>query len=256
MLFLHIFYFYGQQLAEYQSRLQRVARFFRMHMHLDNVVVVHQNHAVADAFQIAAKLLRVFLAFKVASHDKFGAIGKVDDLIEFRGGVSEKVGFSRLLLGGVRLVQNDGTVLKYAQHSVQNITESFSSGIDYSRLFQYGQQFRCFFQCFGSALANRAPYINDVIVDGCRRLALFAGNAGNGQDGSLRRLHHGLIRGLHANTQSVGQIGAADFFHSLNPLGEAAEQNGEDDPGVAPCAVEHGGSCGARDFACAAVGIF
>ncbi len=67
------------------------------------------------------------------------------------------------------------------------------------------------------------------------------GQAGDGEDGALGGLHHRLIGGGHAEVQGDGQIPAVDGLLVLDRLGKAAEQQGQDDAGVAPGAPQQGG---------------
>lgn len=59
MLLFHILDLNGKKLAKYKRRLKRIAGLFRMHMHFDDLFIVHNNYTVADPFQILAKLLRI-----------------------------------------------------------------------------------------------------------------------------------------------------------------------------------------------------
>ena len=57
--------------------------------------------------------------------------------------------------------------------------------------------------------------------------------AGDGEDRALGGLHDGLIGGLDAGGQRGGKIAAVGLLHALERLGKAAEQQREDDAGVA-----------------------
>ena len=57
-------------------------------------------------------------------------------------------------------------------------------------------------------LQTALPHVDGVVVDLGRRAALLAGQARHGEDGALGGLHDGLVRGLHAHAERVGEIGA------------------------------------------------
>ena len=69
----------------------------------------------------------------------------------------------------------------------------------------------------------------------------LGGEAGDGEDGALGRLHHRLVGGGNTLLHSGGKVPGGGGLLALEALGEAPEQQGEDDAGVAPGPPEEGG---------------
>ena len=218
MLLFHILDLNGEKLAKYKRRLKRIAGLFRMHMHFDDLFIVHNNYTVADPFQILAKLLRIFFAIRVASHNKFGAIGEMDLLIEFRRSIAEE--FVRAQVGSIRwrFIYDYFVIFKDGHHTVKDVAQTLAAGIHHAGLLQDGQQLRCFLQCFGSSLADGTPHIDRVVVDLGGRFAFFIGYTGNRQNGPLGRLHNGFVGSFHTDTKRICQFCAIDFFAALYPF--------------------------------------
>ena len=76
MLLTHVFNFDIDKLTEFKTLLNGIAGLIRVDMNLDNLLVVHNDHAVAYGLEICAKLARVSVSLAVGN--KFGAIGESD----------------------------------------------------------------------------------------------------------------------------------------------------------------------------------
>ena len=175
-----------------------------MHVGFDDFVIIHNNHAVADSFQISPKLQRTGSDLRITAYNKFRAVGKGDVLVKFSRGVPEEIiGADRLgnRTGGRRLlfVGNNIAVLEYGHHPFKNQAQSFSAGIHHACLFQNRQKLRRSPQRVGSALADGGPYEHRVLVFLCGRAAFLVGDPGDRKDRALSWLHHRLIGGLHAD---------------------------------------------------------
>ena len=90
--------------------------------------------------------------------------------------------------------------------------------------------------------------MNGLLQDILHTVALLGGlhgavsrQTGDREHGALGGLHHGAVGSGHALLHGGGQQHAVGFVHALEVLGDAAEQQGEDDAGVAPSAPQQGG---------------
>ena len=73
---------------------------------------------------------------------------------------------------------------------------------------------------------------------------MLGGDAGYREDGSLRRLHNRLIGRLNAFVECERKIRTGSLGAGLEMLGHAAEQERQDDAGVAARAAQQGGCRG------------
>ncbi len=103
-----------------------------------------------------------------------------------------------------------------------------------SGFFQHREHFRRLFQRFFRLVYNRRKDLDRVVGQkgglgpGLRRLP------GDGEDGPLGRLHNRLIGRLDADRERVGEVGAVRLHLAGKAFGEAAEEEGKDNPRVAP----------------------
>ena len=84
MLLFHVFDFYGQQGTEFQCFCERHTRLLRVYMHLDDLLVIDHNNAVAEGFEEQTQLVRLGGDFRVAADDELRAVGEVDLAVKFR----------------------------------------------------------------------------------------------------------------------------------------------------------------------------
>ena len=247
MLLLHVFNFHGEQLAVLKSGLQCIAGVLCMHVGLDDLVVVHHHHAVADGLQEQAQLQGVLLDLRVTAHDKLGAVGKVDLAVEFRGHVPEEFrGLLGLFLFGEAAFQHDAAA-EHAEHSLENEAQPLAAGVHNPSLFQHRQQVGGVLQSVCGAHAGGVPHLNGIAAQLQGFTAPFGSDSGHGEDSAFRGLHYSLVGLVHAQLQRGHQVFGGDLLLALQALGDAPEQQGQNDAGVAPGAPQHGGS---RLFRC------
>ena len=73
--------------------------------------------------------------------------------------------------------------------------------------------------------------------------------AGDGEHGALSGLHHRPVGGDDPGVQGIGQVDAIHGLLILHHLGKAPEDQGQNDPGVAPGPPEHGRGADGRGLA-------
>ena len=72
----------------------------------------------------------------------------------------------------------------------------------------------------------------------CKVSCRVAGQAGDGKDGALGRLHDGFIRRFHTGGQRLGKVLAVCFQLSLERFGKAPEQKRKNDARVSARAAQ------------------
>ena len=207
-----------------------------MDMHLDDLVVVHQYEAVAQLGQERPEILRVMVIFP--GNNELGAVGEGDVL-----GI--EVGEVRALLGlrhRAVLGQHHVLALQGAEHGFQRYDPALAAGVHNTGLFQHG----VLVDGIGQRLHG---FLNGCFVDEFDKVvlpggvgSLGRGQAGDGEDGAFGGLHDGLVSGVNAFLQRLRPQNAVAFLAALQALGNAPEQQRQNDAGIAPCAPQHGGS--------------
>ena len=235
----HVLDLRGDERAILQSCLQSQSGIVGMDMDLDDLIVVHQNQAVAQGCQISTQFLGVLVVF--TGHDELGAVAEGNiSIVKIREG---SLLFGRcsscIAFGGHDVLASQGR-----QHGFQSGQPALAAGIHNAGLFQdrvlvdgVSQSDLCFF--------------NGSFVDKFQEVVLLSGipclgssQAGDGQDGSLCGLHDSLVGCIDAFLQSVCPQNTVTFLFTLQSLGNAPQQEGEDDAGVASGAPQHGRSRG------------
>ena len=242
VLLLHVLNLHGEQLAVFETGLQGVAGIFGVHMHLDDLFVVRHQHAVANGFQVEPQLHGLLGSVRVPADDELGAVGKVNLAVELSGGAFEELGG---LLGPLLLREaglNDNAAPEDAEHALQNQAEALSARIHHPGPLEHRQQLGSLLQGLRGPHAHRVPHphgLGGPVVQSVP--ALLGGHPGHGENGALGGPGYGLIGLLHAQVQSLEKGWSVRPLQVPQALGHAPEQQGEDDPGVAPGPPQHGG---------------
>ena len=132
------------------------------------------------------------------------------------------------------------------QHPFEDGHEAHAAGIHDAGLFQHGILMDGVRQGgLGGGDGIVHNVLNGVVLLGLPGAGL-GGDAGDGQNCALGRLHDGLVGHPHAVAQRFGETGSVQLLLALEGFGEAAKEEGENDPGVAACAAEQcrGGGVG------------
>ena len=134
--------------------------------------------------------------------------------------------------------------MQLVQHTLQNDQETLAAGIHHPRLFQHGVLVDGVVQGSGALFNGGLEDRFQVSVLPGGSGGPGGGHAGDGEDGALGRLHHRLIGGGHAKVQGHGQVGPVHGGLVPHRLGKAAEQQGQDDAGIAPGSPQQRGGGG------------
>ena len=246
MLDAHVLHLDGFELAVLYRLGQGFARVVGVHMHLDDVVVVHHDHTVADGVQISPQPQRIPVVPFITCNDILGAVCKGDVGVEGSGGADGLYSGCSFFLS---VPGDDFSAIEYVEHGAQDDTQALSARVHHACFLQHRQQ-------LGGTLQGGVCFVADGRPDRFRGGILFrglpalvGGFPGHGEDGALGGLHDRLIGGLHPERQGCRQIGPIGFLPALEPLGEAPEQQGQDDARIAPRAPQQSGGRRVGGFA-------
>ena len=212
---------------------------------LEAVVVLADDQTVADAVQIGLKGLQPLVGRGFADNEH-GVEGE-GDLLRGNGRV---VGLALHLRLPLAVPLGHGHAPQGVQHALEDHQEALAAGVHHTGLLQDGVH-------LGGVLQGELPLGDGGLQHGLRVVGGLAGcvggpgrrQAGDGEDGALGGLHHRLVGGGHAEVQGDGQIATVDAVLVLDRLGKAAEEQGQNDAGVAPGAPQQGGGVGGGGLA-------
>ena len=230
MLVAHVFDLHGLERAVGQRLGQHLAGHVRVHVHLDDLVVVDHDDTVAEILQERAQELRALAV--LARDDKLRAVAERD-----LAGV--ELGEVRALFRCLRGSRSGGghggggAALQIAEHGVHDEHEALAAGIDHACAAQHGVDVLRVGQRLARGGEQRIEHALKV------RAVLGEGHGGlraqtaDGEDCALGRLHDGLVGGVHAGGDGGGKFRRARSLAALEGLGDPAEQQRQNDAGVA-----------------------
>ena len=194
-----------------------------MDVNLEGFVILADDQTVADAAQIFPQAVQ--RAVRGLAHDEHGVEGEGDVLIADGGKV-------RLLLG-LLLHLGDLLAPQGAEHALQNNEIAFAAGIHHAGLLQHRIHLRGLRQRGITGLDGLLQHVVGVVPLACRLQRALGGQTGHGEHRALCGLHHRTVGGGHALLHGGGQLCAVRLRHALQSLAHAAEQQGQNDAGVA-----------------------
>ena len=235
MLRAHILYLCQLQHAVLLRFVERVAGGVGVHVHLERLVVLADDKAVADTVEERAVGREVNIRIALA-HDEHRVEGKGDVLrVEnVKGALSRVLDLHRALRG-------DDLPAQGGEDSCEHDHIALAARIDNARLFQHGiEVYRV-----GKRVAAGGDGALKRMLQRCagiRRLCRRLGReAGDCEYGALGGLHDRLVRRVHAVVERAGKFHRARRFHTFQALCNAAEQKREDNAGIAARAAQQPG---------------
>ncbi len=242
MLFHHVFNDEIAQFAQLQAVLQGLAGIVGVHMYLDQRQIAHDQHAIADAIEMAAEggdiaglgVHAQMLNQELCAVGIFGLFVVIVYKVLYRGGGvhGSKVDMLSAQRSGIACIDAQQAaaarihhtgLLEGRQHIGGELENVFTAGKDYA-------------------------HQRIIIIGGGLRLfyGFFSNDARDSQDGALLGAHDGLISHLRTCLQRLGKLDGGNLFNALQRAREAAEQLGQDDAAVAARAAQRalGQSCG------------
>ena len=210
---------------------QRLTGNVRVDMHLEGLVVLADDDAVADGVQISAQGLKIDILARLAHNI---------DRIEGEGNVAvAQLGKVCLLLHlSRRRVGLDLNAAVHGEHCLQHIQPALAARVHDARLFQHG----VLMDGLGQRLlgGGHRRLQNGLNIRAFRGQRIGCGNARDGQNSSLGGLHDGLVGRLHAAVQRCREQHAVAVLRALEGLGDAAEEQRQDNAGVTARTAQHG----------------
>ena len=214
-----------------------------MYMDLDDLIIRDGDDTVADGLKEQSQLIGVGVDLGISADDELGAIGKVDDLVEFSGSRTEEV--LRGIVadsGGLFLIFYDDAVADNGKHTLEDRQDTLAACVDNACLFQNGQHLGRLLQRVCGSVTDDLPQHGGIVLCLKRFQTCLIAHAGNGQDGTLGRLGNSVVSRFYTQTQRMDDILAGSLDLALESLGDTAEQQRGDNTGVAACAAKHRGS--------------
>ena len=236
VLLAHVFDLHLEQRAVGKRFGQDRAGDVRMDVDFYDLVVVHDDDAVAQGLKEAAQqggLLAV-----LTSADELRAVGEG---YLTRGEVGEIGPLLRLGLVFRRgLGGDEGLAAQDGERRLQDEDIALAARVHDAGTGENGVEVYRVSQSLDGGLHGAGEHelkVGAVLgeLDGGAR-----GHAGDGEDGALGGLHDSLVGGVHSVAHRGGIELGVGLLSALEPLGEAAEEQGEYDAGVASRAAEHG----------------
>ena len=238
MLHLHVLDLGKLERAVFLRLCQGFAGDVRVDVDLEGFVVLADDDAVADGVEVGAQRREVNVLVRLA-HD----IHRVEGKCDLAGVELGEVGLlADLLRPAIGLGGLDLHAAVDGEHGLEHIQPALAACVHDARLLQDGVLVHGLRQRLGGRADRRFQDGFAVRAAVGRFHGRVGGNAGHGQDRALRRLHHGLVGRLDAAAQGHRQLLARAGLYALQGLGEAAEQQREDDAGIAARAAQHGRS--------------
>ena len=207
-----------------------------MDVDLKGLVILADDERVADRIKILAQRLNGF-----AEH-----LADNEDRVEGEGDVLKRQRAEiRLVLCTFRGKLGHFLAAQRGEHAAQNHQKALAAGIDNAGFLQHGIHVDRFFERGFTLSDGLLQNVLDAVVFlACFHRAV-GGKAGDGQDRALRGLHDRVVGGRDALLHGGGKSAAVSGFE---PLGDAAEKEREDDPGVAARTAQQGACGHGRDL--------
>ena len=214
----------------------------RMNMNLERLVVLADNKAVSDAGKVCAVRGQINIRLVLSDYEHgIKGIGYLRCVKNIE--CTAFVGYRR---GGHRLGGDLYLAAQISKHSFKDNYVALAAGINNARLAQNGVNVHGVVKCLFSRLYGGVEHRLNVLGILCKAHRRGGRHACNRENSTLGRLHDRLVGCIDTVIHSGGKFLCADGLHALESARNSAEQQGQDNSGVA--------SCAAQQCACNAVG--
>ena len=207
--------------------VQRVARDVRVDVNLENLVVVADNQAVADAVEIGAQRFQIDVG-RLLAHNV--------DRVESKGDILSRVVFGRVvvhdLLNAHLILGRKNLALQRREHRLEDDHVAHAARVHDPGLLKH----RVEVESVGQSLVARGDrglkglLKTRLVVRGFDRG--LGGQARDREDGPLGGLHDGLVGGVDALLQGGGKALCVGLMQPFELAGDPAKQQAQDDAGV------------------------
>ena len=235
MLGAHVLYLRQLQHAVLLRLVERVAGGVGVHVHLERLVVLADDKAVADAVEERAVRREVDVGIGLA-HDEHRVEGESYVLR-----VENVKGALPLVLDLDRAVGGDDLPAQGGEDRAEYDHVALAARVDDARLFQHGVEVYRVGQRVvsgGDGAFKRMLQRGTGVRRLCRRLGR---EAGYGEYGAFGGLHDRLVRRVNTVVERAGKFHRARGLHALEALCDAAEQQRQYNAGVAARAAQQFG---------------
>ena len=231
MLLMHILNFYIGQLTVFDALLNRLSGRVRVDMDGYILSVIRDGDALADSFEICAQLADILVA--LAAGDELRAVGVAAVCGVF---VRFLFAFRFLRLVGVKV---HFLAVEHIGHRGENADKSAAACVNDACFFEHGEDIRRVGKGGFRALETDVKHLDRVRLAVVHCLAGILGRrADNGEDRALGGLHDCFICRGTAVFERGGYRCTVSLVKTLEPLGNSAEYEREDNAGVASCAAQ------------------
>ena len=238
VLLAHILDLYREERAELQPLHNCLAGVVGVYMHLDYVIVIYNDNAVADGFQECTQRGRVLCALLLVD-DELRAVAVVYFLLgsacRSHRRRSRRLGFA---LGAYHAAPGNNL-----QHTLKNNQKSLTAGVHNASLLERREQVRG----LGKALFALG---DEFTQEFCGVAAVLSHILGvlprfsyDSEDSTLGGLHDGFIRSVHADLECVGKLLCVSLGLPCKSLGKPTENQRQNNAGITSRTAQHCG-CG------------
>ena len=240
MLRAHVLYLGKLQHAVLLRLVQRVAGGVGVHVHLERLVVLADDKAVADAVEVGPVCREIDVGILLA-HDEHRVEGEGDILrVENVKGAA----LGRVYLALLR--RGDDLPAQRGEHGADDDHIAHAARVHDAGLLEHG----VLIYRVGKRVLAGLYGAHEHVFKACPGLGgLDRGGGGqtrHREDGALGRLHDGLVRRVHAVGHSPGKFDGPGGLRALEALGDAAEEKRQNDAGIAARAAQQGGGDAVR----------
>ena len=247
MLGAHVLYLCKLQRTVLLRLVERVAGDVGMDVNLEGLVILADDQRVAYAVEVGAQ--RVEIDVGVVLADDVHRVEREGDVL----GV-EHLERGLFLDLSLRLCGAHGSrdlAAQGGEHRLEYRHKAHAARVHNSGLLQHGVEVHGVLQ----RLFARSDRALERAFKACARVrGLYGcggGKAGNGEYGALRGLHNCLVCRVHAVGQRAGEFRRACGLDALEAAGYPAEQQRQDNAGVAARAAQQRGcDAGGRGVDC------
>ena len=205
-----------------------------MYVHLERLVVLTYNKAVADAGKIGTVRgevdIRLVLADDENGIECVGYLGGVEHIecaaFVCDGGVVDSLG------GGLYLAFEVG------KHSTEDDYVALAACVHHACLAQNRVLIDGVLKCFLGRLVGHLEHHLNILGGLCKLDCRCGSQACDREDSALGGLHDRLVGSLDTVVHGGGELLSADGLHALQSAGNATEQKRQDNAGVASCATQ------------------
>ncbi len=245
VLLTHVLYLHLGEVAEFQPLFDSLAGVVRVYVHLYYIIVIDYHHAVAYRFKESTQRRCVLCALLLVDYE----LGAVAEMYLFLG--SARSGYGSRCSGlGLTVGANDLPAGNDLQHALQYHQQTLPAGVHNARFLERREQLRGLFKALFALGDELTQELCGVAALFCCVLGVLPRFTHYGENGALGGLHYRLVRSVHAQLESVGELLCISLLLPCKALGKSTENERQNYAGVAPRTPQHSRSGELCGFPC------